>query len=150
MEKNPILLKLIKLIKTGKMSKEKIAVVSDIKYHTISNIWTRPTVSKYVLLSLKVCGLITDKDIAEYTYWVNTVAPKKPYSRKNVSKKKKYWPGPKGPKLPEGILLENDPKQEIKDDVETSLSLLFKKHQPENRTTEAKPENPEQCTEKVQ
>ena len=90
-KKNPIALKLQRLIDSGQTTKEKICVASDLKYPTLENVFFRSTVSYMTLKSLKIADIINDKDVRGYDEWVrnNIAPPKKPKKKPVVIDKKK-------------------------------------------------------------
>ena len=66
---NPVAIKIRELVKTEQTTLEKICVVADLKYNTLTNIFTRTSVSQMVLKALQHCGIISDKDVIEYRRW---------------------------------------------------------------------------------
>ncbi len=89
---NPIAEKLMQLIWSGKhitipaskvkLSKELICVLTDLKYPTLENVFSRTEVSYATLKSLKFALLITDKEEADYRKWVLENAPKRKPKKK--------------------------------------------------------------------
>lgn len=73
---NPITEKLWKMIHSGKTTKEKICVASDLKYPTLENVFTRPQISYATMKSLRFAGVISAKDEDEYRRWVLDNDPK--------------------------------------------------------------------------
>ena len=72
-EHNPIVVFVRELLASGKITKEKICVASDLKYPTFDNIFCRPLVSPLVRKSLQFSGIVPAKVFAEYEVWVQTV-----------------------------------------------------------------------------
>jgi len=69
---NPIAEKLLRLIYSGKTTKEKICVATDLKYPTLENVFSRPVISYASLKALKWAGIVTERDETEYRKWVET------------------------------------------------------------------------------
>ena len=117
---NPIAEKLMHLVGSGKTTKEKICVAAELKYHTLQNIFTRPTISYMTLKSLKYCGIITEKDEIEYHRWVDiNVRPEKQKARKKRRiGKKQVNLSPEVEEAINNILLEDDNDEETGSDTD--------------------------------
>jgi len=76
---NPIREKLDLLIKSGKVTKEKICVVTRLKYPTLDNLWKRPTISYFTLRALREAGIISKQEEQEYLIWLDK--RKKPHEK---------------------------------------------------------------------
>lgn len=92
-KQNPIAEKLMKLIASGKMTKEKICVAADLKYPTLENVFFRKRVSYVSLKSLKFAGIINEQDIMKYNDWLENNTPKR--QKKNSKPHKVLKPLPK-------------------------------------------------------
>ena len=79
---NPVLTFLSDLLSSGKMTKEKICVVCDIKYPTFDNIFSRPLVSPMIRKSLLYNGIIPKSINSEYDLWYQQVW-KQPIKRRS-------------------------------------------------------------------
>lgn len=79
---NPIAEKLLRLVHSGKTTKEKICVAADLKYPTLENVFSRQQVSYATLKSLKFAGIISERDEHEYRKWLLENDPKVRKSKK--------------------------------------------------------------------
>ena len=73
---NPIREKLDLLIKSGKVTKEKICVAADLKYPTLDNVWKRPRISYYTLRALKDAGIVSKREEQDYLIWLENKGKK--------------------------------------------------------------------------
>lgn len=81
---NPIARHIRDLVESGQATLERICVAcwvgnktDHLRYHTLTNIFDRPCVSKYVITMLLAGGIITDKLVKEYDAWVKENGPRR-------------------------------------------------------------------------
>lgn len=67
---NPIAIKVRQMVSEGLTSLEKICVVSDLKFPTLNNLFTRDRVSYITLKSLLISKIINEDDVSEYKSWL--------------------------------------------------------------------------------
>ena len=86
---NPIKLYIFNLLESGKITKEKICVLADIKYKTFMINLERDTVSPMVRMALKASKVVPEPVIQKYDIWFQQVWMKgKKHARKTGSRHK--------------------------------------------------------------
>lgn len=82
-EQNPIVSFLRELLESGKMTKEKMCVIAEVKYLTFENIFYRPTVSPMIRKSLQYSGIVPKNVLAQYDLWLSERKKKRAPAKKN-------------------------------------------------------------------